>query len=258
MKINKSNCLVIVPARFASSRFPGKPLAFLHGKTVIERVVTQVKKSGIDCVVATDDKRIAENVESFGSKYVLTSPDHQTGTDRIAEALSHLSTNAEIIINVQGDEPFILPYQILALANCFENKDIQIATLIKKFNSDTDIDVIRNPNIVKVVVDNSFNALYFSRSVIPYVRNYNDTEWVRHSVFYRHIGTYAFRREVLNKLVNLSPTSLEKAESLEQLRWLQSGYSIKTVVTDSNTISIDTPEDLVKAEKFISTNSELF
>lgn len=244
----------IIPARYASTRFPGKPLAMLGGKTVIQRVYEQVSSVIDNVCVATDDDRIREAVEAFGGRVVMTSADHKSGTDRICEAYKKLypspdtSSSPKIIINIQGDEPFIQPSQIKTVMDCFNDSNTQIATLGKPF---TDIEALKNPNSPKIVVDNQDYAMYFSRSVIPYIRGKEETEWIGSYPFLKHIGLYAYRADVLEAITKLPQSSLELAESLEQLRWLQNGYRIKVGLTDVETIGIDTPEDLQKAEDLL-------
>ena len=239
----------IIPARYASTRFPGKPLAVLGGKTVIQRVYEQVKNELSEVYVATDDKRIFKCVESFGGKAVMTRTDHQSGTDRIQEAVEKTGTHADVIINVQGDEPFIQPSQIQTLMQLFDDPSTQIGTLGKLFES---IEAVDNPNSPKIVTDNRGFALYFSRSVIPYIRGKERQEWFGKYPFLKHLGVYAYRREVLAEVTKLPQSSLEKAESLEQLRWLQNGYRIRVGLTDVETVGIDTPEDLQRAEAFLN------
>lgn len=240
----------IIPARYASTRFPGKPLAMLGGKTVIERVYTQVSGVISDVCVATDDTRIAEAVKAFGGRAVMTSPDHRSGTDRIREAADKTGCQSDVIINVQGDEPFIHPTQLTAICQCFDRPDTQIATLATRFGAD--IKAVENPNSPKIVTDCNGFALYFSRSVIPFVRGKAAEEWPAQYPYLKHIGLYAYRREVLNEITRLPQSSLEKAESLEQLRWLQNGYRIRVGMTDIETVGIDTPEDLARAEAFLA------
>ena len=239
----------IIPARYASTRFPGKPLAVLGGKTVIQRVYEQVKNVLSEVYVATDDERIFEQVESFGGKAVMTRADHQSGTDRIQEAVEKTGTLADVIINVQGDEPFIQPSQIQTLMQLFDDPSTQIGTLGKPFES---IEAVENPNSPKIVTDNRSFALYFSRSVIPFIRGKERNDWFGEYPFLKHLGVYAYRREVLEEVTKLSQSSLEKAESLEQLRWLQNGYRIRVGLTDVETVGIDTPEDLQRAEAFLN------
>ena len=242
----------IIPARYASTRFPGKPLAVLGGKTVIQRVYEQVKSVLSDVYVATDDERIFSCVESFGGKAVMTRKDHQSGTDRIQEAVEKTATQADVIINVQGDEPFIQPSQIQTLMQLFDDPSTQIGTLGKLFES---IEAVENPNSPKIVTDMKGFALYFSRSVIPYIRGKERQNWFSEYPFLKHLGVYAYRREVLSEVTKLPQSSLEKAESLEQLRWLQNGYRIRVGMTDVETVGIDTPEDLQRAEEFLKNKS---
>lgn len=249
--------LGIIPARYASTRFPAKPLAVLGGKTVIERVYEQVCKAVDDVYVATDDKRIAQAVESFGGKVVMTSPDHRSGTDRCAEACARIGGDFEVIINIQGDEPFIQPSQIQTVKDCFADPSTQIATLVKPFQEEDGIVALENVNSPKVVVSKQMTALYFSRSVIPYLRNLPKEEWLKNHLYYKHIGLYAYRKDVLNQITSLPQSTLEKAESLEQLRWLENGYTIKVGVTHVETIGIDTPQDLQRAEEYLLTHAHL-
>lgn len=243
--------IAIIPARYASTRFPGKPLAMLGGKTVIQRVWEQVSRVIDDVAVATDDRRIADAVEAFGGRAVMTSPDHRSGTDRCYEACCKIGGEYDVVVNVQGDEPFIAPSQIRALAACFDDERTDIATLVKPFAPSDGIEALENPNSPKVVLDSESRAVYFSRSVIPYLRGVERSEWLARHTFYKHIGMYAFRREVLREVTSLPQSSLEKAESLEQLRWIENGYKIGVGITDVETVGIDTPEDLVRAEEFL-------
>ena len=240
--------ICIIPARYASTRFPGKPLAILGGKTVIQRVYEQVSKVIHDVYVATDDQRIFDQVEVFGGNVVMTSPNHRSGTDRIEEALQHIGGQWDVVLSVQGDEPFIQPSQIETLCSCFDEQQTEIATLGKPFAT---IEAVENPNSPKIVVDNKGFALYFSRSIIPFIRGVEKNDWLSHYPFLKHLGIYAYRTEVLKQITQLPQSSLELAESLEQLRWLQNGFRIKVGTTDIETIGIDTPEDLAKAEIFI-------
>ena len=240
--------IAIIPARYASTRFPGKPLAVLGGKTVIQRVYEQVSKVLSEAYVATDDKRIFTAVEAFGGKAIMTRTDHKSGTDRIQEAVGKIGSDADVIINVQGDEPFIQPSQIETLMHLFDNPETQIGTLGKPFES---IEAVENPNSPKIVTDVRGFALYFSRSIIPFIRGKEHQEWFGQYPFLKHLGIYAYRREVLAEVTQLPQSSLEKAESLEQLRWLQNGYRIRVGLTDVETVGIDTPEDLQKAEAFL-------
>ena len=238
----------IIPARYASTRFPGKPLAILGGKPVIQRVYEQVVSVLGEAYVATDDDRIFKVVEQFGGHAVMTRNDHKSGTDRIEEAAQKLHTDADVIINVQGDEPFIQKSQLETVKHLFDDPQTQIATLGKPFES---MEAVENPNSPKIVTDINGYALYFSRSVIPYIRGKEQTEWLQHFPFLKHIGLYAYRREVLSQITKLPQSPLEIAESLEQLRWLQNGYRIKVGLTNVETVGIDTPEDLARAEQFI-------
>ena len=240
--------MAIIPARYASTRFPGKPLAVLGGKTVIQRVYEQVSSVLSEVYVATDDQRIYDCVEGFGGKAVMTREDHKSGTDRIEEAVEKIGTDADVIINVQGDEPFIQPSQVDILMHLFDAPETQIGTLGKLFES---MEAVENPNSPKIVTDNRGFALYFSRSVIPYIRGKERNDWFGQYPFLKHLGIYAYRREVLAEVTRLPQSSLEKAESLEQLRWLQNGYRIRVGLTDVETIGIDTPEDLQRAEQFL-------
>lgn len=240
----------IIPARYASTRFPGKPLAMINGKTMIQRVYEQAVKVLKVVYVATDDDRIIEEVERFGGNAVLTSVHHKSGTDRCTEAIKHIEEDLKkrfsVVINIQGDEPFIQPGQINMLCRCFSDEQTQIATLVKEFKKDENI---FDPNKVKVVFDKEFSALYFSRLPIPFIRNAEQDKWMAHHKYYHHIGVYGYRKDVLYALAKLPASSLETAESLEQLRWLENGYRIKVDVTEYDSIGIDTPEDLVKVSE---------
>lgn len=236
----------IIPARYSSSRFPGKPLAILGGKPVIEHVYRQVSSVMEDVFVATDDQRIYDSVEAFGGKAIMTRSDHKSGTDRIYEALEKVGGGFDVVINIQGDEPFIQKSQLETVMQCFDDPRTQIATLGKPFES---MEAVENPNSPKIVLDNDGYALYFSRSVIPFVRGKEHEEWLSHFPYLKHIGLYAYRTEVLREVSKLPQSTLELAESLEQLRWLQNGYKIKVGLTDVETIGIDTPEDLQRAEE---------
>ena len=241
--------IAVIPARYASTRFPGKPLAVLGGKTVIQRVYEQAVSVLPEAYVATDDDRIFQAVEAFGGRAVMTRADHKSGTDRIEEAVEKIATDADVIINIQGDEPFIQPSQIETLMQLFDDPATQIGTLGKRFET---IDAVRNPNSPKIVTDRRSFALYFSRSVIPYIRGIEADEWLIHYPFLKHLGIYAYRREVLAEVTRLPQSALEKAESLEQLRWLENGYRIRVGLTDVETVGIDTPEDLARAEAFLN------
>ena len=240
--------MAIIPARYASTRFPGKPLAVLGGKTVIQRVYEQVSSVLSEVYVATDDERIYQCVEGFGGRAVMTRTDHKSGTDRIQEAVEKIGTDADVIINVQGDEPFIQPSQVETLMHLFDASETQIGTLGKPFES---LEAVENPNSPKIVTDVRGFALYFSRSVIPFIRGVERADWFGQYPFLKHLGIYAYRRNVLAEVTQLPQSSLEKAESLEQLRWLQNGYRIRVGLTDVETIGIDTPEDLQRAEQFL-------
>lgn len=240
--------IAIIPARYASTRFPGKPLAMLGGKTVIQRVYEQATAVLPEAYVATDDERIFQAVEAFGGRAVMTRADHKSGTDRIEEAAEKIQTDADVIINVQGDEPFIQTSQIETLMHLFDDPTTQIGTLGKLFDT---MEAVENPNSPKIVCDRRGFALYFSRSVIPHVRGKEQASWLEHYPYLKHLGIYAYRRETLKEVTQLSQTPLELAESLEQLRWLENGYRIRVGITDVETVGIDTPEDLVRAEKFL-------
>ena len=242
--------IAVIPARYASTRFPGKPLAVLGGKTVIQRVYEQAVSILPEAYVATDDERIFQAVEAFGGRAVMTRADHKSGTDRIEEAVEKIATDADVIINIQGDEPFIQPSQIETLIQLVDDPATQIGTLGKRFET---IDAVRNPNSPKIVTDRRGFALYFSRSVIPYIRGIEADEWLIHYPFLKHLGIYAYHREVLTEVTRLPQSALEKAESLEQLRWLENGYRIRVGITDVETVGIDTPEDLARAEAFLNS-----
>lgn len=239
----------VIPARYASTRFPGKPLAMLGGKSVIQRVYEKVSSCLDDAYVATDDERIFNHVTSWGGKAVMTSTEHKSGTDRIQEAVEKIGGDFDVIINIQGDEPFIDPSQIKTICQCFDDEDTRIATLGIPFSKD--MPAISNPNSPKIVVDLRGFAMYFSRSVIPFIRGKEQTEWPDSYPFLKHIGIYAYRKEILREVTSLPQSPLELSESLEQLRWLENGYKIKVGKTYIETIGIDTPEDLKKAEELI-------
>ena len=243
----------IIPARYASTRFPGKPLADMAGKTMIQRVYEQASKELDDLCVATDDSRIEEAVKKFGGKVIMTSENHKSGTDRCYEAYTKGGNGADVIINIQGDEPFVHPEQLKTLKGCFTDETVQIATLVKPFRADGDFEsTIFNPNSPKVVLNRNNEAMYFSRSIVPFVRGKEHTEWLASQTFYKHIGLYAYRADVLKEITRLPQSPLELAESLEQLRWLENGYKIKTGITNHETIGIDTPEDMEKALEFLA------
>ena len=244
--------LAIIPARYASTRFPAKPLAKLGERPIIEHIYRRVSDVVPDTFVATDDERIADAVMQFGGRVIMTSTHHRSGTDRCWEAYTKSGVEADVVINVQGDEPFVHHSQIQAVMACFEHPATDIATLVKPFAKDAGIDALRNPNSPKVVVGNQHQALYFSRSIVPYLRGIDEKDWLATHTFYKHIGLYAYRTEVLRQITQLPAGVLEQAESLEQLRWLEAGYRITVGYTDIETIGIDTPEDLERAEQFLS------
>ena len=243
----------IIPARYASTRFPAKVLAMLNGKTVIQRVYEQVRDCFDELYVATDDSRIADVVTSFGGKAVMTSEDCKNGTERCFDACRKLNIECDVVVNVQGDEPFIQRKQIESLMSCFADERTDIATLVKPFEESDGWERLSNPNSPKVVLDGDNFAMYFSRSVVPYLRGVEQNEWLSQHVFYKHLGVYAYRLDVLKEITTLQQSPLEKVESLEQLRWLEHGYKIKVGVTDIETIGIDTPEDLERAREFASS-----
>jgi 3-deoxy-manno-octulosonate cytidylyltransferase (CMP-KDO synthetase) len=248
--------IAIIPARYASTRFPAKPLALLGGKRIIEWVYRAATEFFDDVIVATDDSRIADAVEEFGGRAIMTSSNHRCGTERCAEALSKIDGEYDIVVNIQGDEPFTTVEQMRKLVSLFENQDIDIATLATPIVGESAVAEILNPNIVKVVISPNSTALYFSRSAIPYIRDIEQDRWATHHTFYRHIGMYAFRSDVLKRIVTLEPTPLERAENLEQLRWMESGYTIGVALTNEVGIGIDTPEDLCRAEEILSKSQQ--
>ena len=241
--------LGIIPARYASTRFPGKPLARIDGKSIIRRVYEQCNLSAkLDkIIVATDDERIYQHVIGFGGEAVMTSTEHLNGTSRCFEALQNeekeKGISYDIVINIQGDEPFIEPDQIDKVASVFINSSVQIGTLAKKIINNEEL---FNPNVVKLVTDNENKALYFSRYPIPFVRDIDEENWLEHTEFYKHIGIYGYKKNVLMKITKLEPGRLELAERLEQLRWIENGYKITVDFTEHDSIGIDTPEDLLK------------
>lgn len=240
----------IIPARYASTRFPGKPLALLGGKPVIQHVYEKVAAVFEAAYVATDDERIYDVVKAFGGQVVMTRTDHKSGTDRIEEAIEKIGGEWDVVVNVQGDEPFVAKSQLDTICHCFDDPTTQIATLGKPFES---MEAVQNPNSPKIVVDNMGFAMYFSRSVIPYVRGKEKSSWLTHYPFLKHLGIYAYRKDVLRQVTQLPQSSLEIAESLEQLRWLQNGFKIKVGTTDVETVGIDTPQDFERAEEFLKT-----
>lgn len=240
----------IIPARYASTRFPAKALADIGGKSMIQRVYEQASQSAnlSRVIVATDDERIKQHVQSFGGEVIMTSTEHQSGTDRCFEALQKSGAQADYVINIQGDEPFILPAQITRLSEVL-NGSVELATLIRKIESE---EILFNTNTPKVVIDKNQNVLYFSRQTVPYLRDVPQEEWLSRHTFYKHIGIYAYRADILSEITQLPVSSLEKAEALEQLRWLENGYSIKAVVTPDDSHGIDTPDDMARvSEKFL-------
>jgi 3-deoxy-manno-octulosonate cytidylyltransferase (CMP-KDO synthetase) len=244
------NAIGIIPARYASTRLPAKPLVDLGGKSMIQRVVEQARQAQLSrVVVATDDERILRHVLDFGGEAVMTSPAHPSGTDRVFEAYLQLGQPADCIVNIQGDEPFIQPGQINALLALFENGATQIATLVKPILTDEEL---FSPHLPKVVRNTAGEALYFSRHPLPYQRQQAQEAWLAHHQYFRHIGLYAYRPAVLDALTQLPPSALELAESLEQLRWLEHGYRIQTAETEVETIGIDTPEDVERARQYLA------
>jgi 3-deoxy-manno-octulosonate cytidylyltransferase (CMP-KDO synthetase) len=241
----------IIPARFASSRFPGKPLIMIGDKPMIRHVYEQASKALDIVFVATDDTRIHDTVLAFGGRSVMTSPEHKSGTDRCAEALGLIENQTgiavDVVVNIQGDEPFIKPAQIDLLASCFSDQSVEIATLVRRSGPDTDI---FNPNLTKAILDKNGNAIYFSRAAIPYVREKKMEEWARVHTYYEHVGIYAYKAETLKAITLLPRSPLEIAESLEQNRWIENGLKIRTAITEWESICIDTPDDLEKARIF--------
>lgn len=242
--------LGVIPARWASSRFPGKPLVKIGEKSMIQRVYEQSRKALDFVVVATDDERIVTEMNKFGGQVVMTSAEHQSGTDRCFEALNIIETSRkikfDIVVNIQGDEPFVQPEQISDVVSCFDDPLAEISTLIKRI---TTSEALFNPNNPKVVKNNNNEAIYFSRSTIPYVVNVKDNEWLNKFTFYEHLGLYGYKTDVLRKITKLAPSALEKSESLEQNRWIENGFRIKVAETEYENISIDTQEDLDKIIK---------
>jgi 3-deoxy-manno-octulosonate cytidylyltransferase (CMP-KDO synthetase) len=239
----------IIPARYASSRFPGKPLVLIGNKTMIQMVYDQASKILDEVWVATDDRRIFNAVSHFGGKAIMTSANHLSGTDRCAEAINKINEETDnkidIVVNIQGDEPFIKPEQIALLMKCFDDETVELATLVRKVERGEDI---FNPNQPKVILDSKGNAIYFSRAAIPFIRDTEKKDWSQEHVFYKHIGLYAYKSETLKNITSLKRSLLEISESLEQNRWIENGYRIRTAVTEWESISIDTPDDLEKAK----------
>lgn len=246
----KASIITIIPARYASTRFPGKPLADMLGKPMIQRVVERASSTGSRVVVATDDQRIYDCVQSFGAEAVMTSPEHRSGTDRCIEAYELVGRGEEIMLNLQGDEPFIQPEQIKALISAFDRAETQIATLAEAFAPDTPDIALCDPNVVKLVRGDLGQALYFSRSLVPHQRGRSE-QLCQHHTYYKHIGLYAFRTNILPELKALPASPLELAESLEQLRWLAAGYRIAVEQTALSTIGIDTPDDMERACQYL-------
>jgi 3-deoxy-manno-octulosonate cytidylyltransferase (CMP-KDO synthetase) len=242
----------IIPARYASSRFPGKPLILIGNKPMIQRVYEQTRKILEMVWVATDDKRIFDAVLNFGGKAIMTSPDHLSGTDRCAEAVTKINSGedrkTDVVINIQGDEPFIKPEQIALLMQCFNDETVEIATLVRKVEPGEDV---FNPNQPKVILNIKGDAIYFSRAAIPFIRDTEKSDWSKKHVFYKHPGLYAYRTETLKKITLLKRSPLEISESLEQNRWIENGYFIRTAVTTWESIGIDTPDDLEKAKSLL-------
>lgn len=245
--------LGIIPARFASTRFPGKPLADIAGKSMVQRVYDQCRKSSNldDLIVATDDPGILQHVISFGGKAVMTSDKHPSGTDRCNE-VANLFPEFDICINIQGDEPMIDPNQIDLVCGCFSDEDVCLATLVKKITTQAEL---FNHNTPKITFNKNMEALYFSRNTIPFIRESDERNWLREHTFYKHIGIYGYRTATLSEITKLGISSLEKAESLEQLRWLENGYRIKVAITDKESQAIDTPEDLLTLLEYLRANS---
>jgi 3-deoxy-manno-octulosonate cytidylyltransferase (CMP-KDO synthetase) len=245
--IQSKRFIGIIPARFESTRFPGKPLAVIHGKTMIQRVYEQASKALETVFVATDDDRIHKAVREFGGRVVMTSTSHASGTDRCAEAvqLAELESKAryDVVLNIQGDEPYIEPQQLELLKHCFTDPRTQIATLVKASDNANEI---FDPNRPKVIVNCSQEAVYFSRSTIPYVRGKSKDDWPGTNLFYLHIGLYGYRKEILLEITRLPQSPLELAESLEQLRWIENGYRIAVRTTTYASFGVDTPEDLIR------------
>ena len=250
MKNSPMKILGIIPARFASVRFPGKPLADIAGKSMIHRVYEQCLKSKSlsRVIVATDSDQIFDHIKRFGGEAIMTSDSHPSGTDRCFEVLKKTKESFHFAINIQGDEPFIQPEQINLLASCLTKENVEIATLVKKIS---DRETLFNPNIPKVIFNNLNEAIYFSRQTIPFIREIEKEQWLNQFEFYKHIGIYAYRTDILEKITSLKASSLEKAEKLEQLRWLENGFKIKIAVTEFESLGIDTPEDLQKAKTLL-------
>jgi 3-deoxy-manno-octulosonate cytidylyltransferase (CMP-KDO synthetase) len=235
--------LGIIPARYGSTRFPGKPLVEINGKSMIQRVYEQAKKASVlhQVVVATDDQRIVDAVNAFGGEVQLTAEHHQSGTDRCKEVLLNQSVDFDVVVNIQGDEPYIDPEQITQVVNCFSDENTEIATLVKLITANEELFNFNKP---KVLIDETDFAIYFSRAVIPHQRGVDQNCWIEHFNYYKHIGLYAYRADILKEITTITPSRLELAEGLEQLRWIENGYKIKVAITDTESLSVDTPEDL--------------
>lgn len=249
-RVHPLQVIGVIPARYESSRFPGKPLVIINGKSMIRRVYEQALKCKnlSKVVVATDDERIVEHVNSFGGQVMMTAPYHRSGTERVSEVVEKLHRDNpdklfEVAVNIQGDEPYIDPAQIDSLVSCFKDKDIQIATLIHKINSQEEL---LSPNVVKVIIDKIQKAITFSRAAIPFMRGVEIDRWLDHHTYYKHVGLYAYRTQVLEIITRLKPSPIEMIESLEQMRWIENGFFIHTELTKTDSISVDTPEDLLK------------
>lgn len=263
--MNYDKFIGIIPARYASTRFPGKPLQQIGGKSMIQRVYEQVTKVLTRVYVATDDSRIFSAVEEFGGRVVMTSDKHKSGTDRCFEAYQKIiekenllqdgNIGKYVVVNIQGDEPFIQTSQIETVCQCFDDENTQLATLVKPFTEKDGTEALFNPNSPKVLLNKNSEAIYFSRNVIPYLRGKNPDEWIRLHTYYKHIGLYAYRSDVLREITKLPQSTLELAESLEQLRWIENGYRIKVGITNVETIGIDTPDDLKAAERFLKSHT---
>jgi len=245
--------LGIIPARYASTRFPGKPLVDIGGKSMIQRVYEQVAPCLDDVWVATDDERIFKAVEDFGGKAIMTSDKHPSGTDRCLEASQKIGGDYEVVINIQGDEPFIQADQIEALKACFEIPGTNLATMVKPFTIEDGVEALFQTNSPKVVLNLKGEAMYFSRSVVPFLRGVPQNEWLEKGCFYKHVGIYAYRRETLTEIAALPQSPMELAESLEQLRWLENGYRIQTAITQIENLAVDTPEDLDRIRTFLES-----
>ncbi|MGD1846261.1 MAG: 3-deoxy-manno-octulosonate cytidylyltransferase [Salibacteraceae bacterium] len=242
--------LGIIPARYGSTRFPGKPLADILGKSMIQRVVDQARKSKQldEVVVATDDTRIEHHVKAFGGNAIMTSDQHPSGTDRCREVLHHFE-KVDVVVNIQGDEPLIPPEQIDTLVQCFQSQDTQIATLVKPIRSE---EILRDVNKPKVLINQKQEAIYFSRTPLPHLKDVPQGEWLKHHAYWQHIGIYAYRSQALKTITQLAPSSFEEAESLEQLRWIQSGFKVRVATTEHTSFPVDTPQDLQRVVDYLN------